>query len=625
MMFMVHAQTNYKPGYLITLTGDSIRGFIDYREWDSNPSSITYKKTLISGSPEEKSSQNTSAFGIDGLEYFQLFTLPLSQAQVDLNKLATHPDTTTKVEAVFLKLLAKAQLINGSTGSSQQAGPKLSGSQWFAGLGVNNSELKLTQTAGTSTGNGTVNTAYSLFPTIRAGINFIPNVNTKRLLIRAEVSLTSNKYNITVYNTGSTQSALQVFASAGAAVNFSFYNQYQYITTYSSSFANYVQSNYPDLSKLWLSAMLMLAPMFALAQSNFKTGYVITSKGDTVKGFIDYREWASNPVSINFKTDLKDKKVRSFTTWDIRFFEISNMEAYQKYEGKISMDATDPDKITQGRDSSFRVATVFMKVIRKGKNVTLFSYTDPLKARYYIGESPDFSPVELIYRVYNNSDAETATHGKTIDENTYLKQLFALANKYNALDDNLSRLFERSNYSEPALLDIVDKINKVSRAELSKNKSLNPAVRLFITGAINVTNIAPTSVSPYANAGGTSHTSFGPSAGTGIILYTNPNTQRLQIRAGFTVSVGFGIMYHTYSNATFGPQNPKDSFDGTAENDPYNFNKLDNPFFGTVGVQFSKHWEVFVNYLSSTATTNGGYFQLSNTSEQIGINYTLGK
>ena len=84
-------------------------------------------------------------------------------------------------------------------------------------------------------------------------------------------------------------------------------------------------------------------------------------------------------------------------------------------------------------------------------------------------------------------------------------------------------------------------------------------------------------------------------------------------------------MYHTYSNATFGPQNPKDSFDGTAENNPYNFNKLDNPFFGTVGVQFSKHWEVFVNYLSSTATTNGGYFQLSNTSEQIGINYTLGK
>lgn len=413
--------------------------------------------------------------------------------------------------------------------------------------------------------------------------------------------------------------------------------------------------------------------MFTLAQSNFKTGYVITSKGDTVKGFIDYREWASNPVSINFKTDLKDKKGRSFTTSDIRFFEISNMEAYQKYEGKISMDATDPDKITQGRDSSFRVDTVFMKVVRKGTNVTLFSYTDPLKVRYYIGESPDFSPVELIYRVYNNSDAETATHGKTIDENTYLKQLFALANKYNALDDNLSRLFERSNYSEPALLDIVDKINKVSRAELSKNKSLNPAVRLFITGAINVTNIAPTSVSPYANAGGTSHTSFGPSAGIGIILYTNPNTQRLQIRAGFTVSgsqysalyqnkvipyipvkfsfndlrigltpeivynfyngenfkfyagAGFGIMYHTYSNATFGPQNPKDSFDGTAENDPYNFNKLDNPFFGTVGVQFSKHWEVFVNYLSSTATTNGGYFQLSNTSEQIGINYTLGK
>jgi hypothetical protein len=397
--FLSSAQTNYKPGYLITLTGDSIRGFIDYREWDSNPSSITYKKTLISGSPEEKSSQNTSAFGIDGLEYFQLFTLPLSQAQVDLNKLATHPDTTTKVEAVFLKLLAKgkyitlykytdnikarffisgpgqtqpaeliynayynpdaassvqyinryraqlqyaaqqyntnspqlgkqiananynepdlikiAQLINGSTGSSQQAGPKVSGSQWFAGLGVNNSELKLTQTAGTSTGNGTVNTAYSLFPTIRAGINFIPNVNTKRLLIRAEVSLTSNKYNITVYNTGSTQSvshlnfkqftpaiipqiqynfystkALQVFASAGAAVNFSFYNQYQYITTYSSSFANYVQSNYPDLSKLWVSFPL-------------RAGVVLNNKIEISVCYIPSSSLTSNNVAVSANT-----------------------------------------------------------------------------------------------------------------------------------------------------------------------------------------------------------------------------------------------------------------------------------------------------------------------------------
>jgi len=31
--FISTAQTNYKPGYVVTLTGDTLHGFIDYKEW----------------------------------------------------------------------------------------------------------------------------------------------------------------------------------------------------------------------------------------------------------------------------------------------------------------------------------------------------------------------------------------------------------------------------------------------------------------------------------------------------------------------------------------------------------------------------------------------------------------
>ncbi|MDB5026006.1 MAG: hypothetical protein JWP78_3761 [Mucilaginibacter sp.] len=39
---------------------------------------------------------------------------------------------------------------------------------------------------------------------------------------------------------------------------------------------------------------VVLLPALSYAQSNYKPGYVITLKGDTLPGFIDYREWNSN-------------------------------------------------------------------------------------------------------------------------------------------------------------------------------------------------------------------------------------------------------------------------------------------------------------------------------------------
>jgi len=42
--FFASAQSNYKPGYVVTLPDDTIHGFIDYKEWDKNPEKISFKK-----------------------------------------------------------------------------------------------------------------------------------------------------------------------------------------------------------------------------------------------------------------------------------------------------------------------------------------------------------------------------------------------------------------------------------------------------------------------------------------------------------------------------------------------------------------------------------------------------
>lgn len=415
-----------------------------------------------------------------------------------------------------------------------------------------------------------------------------------------------------------------------------------------------------------LSAFL-LAPLFSLAQSNYKTGYVVTLKGDTIHGFIDYREWDSNPSAINFKKIADSKTAQSFTPADIVYFNIDDLEAYQTYTGKISTDPTGVDN-PSSRDTSSKMASVFFKILQKGQYLQLFSYTDNIKSRFYIGEAPNYQPVELIYRVYTDVKAVNSA-GNIVTENTYMKQLFALANKYNAMDNELEKIFQDENYAGWYILKIVSKINKISKSDSKKNKKSNPGIKLFADAGVNIANISPGSTSPYATSGGKSTTSFGPTAGFGVALLANANTGKLQLHVQVSVSeasynslyenkvdpmigvkasfddliiaftpeiiynfynaenlkfyggVGFAVGYNNYSNAFFGPQNPNDNFYGTATNNPYYFRNTETSFVIKAGVQFSKRLGVFIDYTASSPLTSGGYFELNNTQERVGISY----
>ncbi len=45
------------------------------------------------------------------------------------------------------------------------------------------------------------------------------------------------------------------------------------------------------------------------SQSNFESGYIITMQKDTIKGFIDNRNWEKTPDQIVFKSNLDSKEI----------------------------------------------------------------------------------------------------------------------------------------------------------------------------------------------------------------------------------------------------------------------------------------------------------------------------
>lgn len=426
-----------------------------------------------------------------------------------------------------------------------------------------------------------------------------------------------------------------------------------------------MKSFYPTL------LAVLILPLFSFGQSNYKPGYVVTLKGDTLKGFIDYREWNSNPNSINFKTAVSDSKTRELTPEQINVFNIIGRETYQRYAGTISMDATDVDHIGSVRDTSTRVATVFLKVLQKGNNLALYAYTDELKTRIYVGEAPDYVPQELVYRLYNNFDGTMqGQKGTTVNENTYMKQLFALANKYQALNSDLQWDIERGSYNTDKILNIVSKINHISKAELEKNKASDgPALNLFVGAGVNIDNFSPGSGGGFYSTGGRSQTSYLPAASFGVNIFANPSTRQLQFRieagiaqgqykylynlrvspyipfkASFNqlaISImpqilynfynaenfkiygdfGLSLSHYSYSNAYLGSQSQPNSASDIESNEPYFFHNIDNSFLLKAGVQIHKNWGIYVQYLSGVSVTQGGYFQMSSTCEQVGINY----
>ena len=412
------------------------------------------------------------------------------------------------------------------------------------------------------------------------------------------------------------------------------------------------------LYKLFL--IFFLLPFFSNAQANFKPAYIITVKGDTVHGFIDYREWDANPASINFKSQLIDNKVKSLGVNDIIYFNIINAEQFERYAGPISTDITETNHIGEGKDTSTKITTVFLKVLQKGRNISLYSYTDAVKARYFVKDKTEPKPTELIYRVYRENK-------QGLNDNTYLKQLFALAQKYNVFSDSFQWSIEHADYNSPDLLKITSQINGNSKTEKATQKSDAESFNLFVSAALSSTTIKASS--DYKAAGGKDYTSALPALSFGINFFENPNTQKLVFRGELTVygshykslynnqntpyvpvnysfnqltiafspqilynfysstslkiygAVGCSLTYYSYSNVIFGSQDGKTSGTNITENNPDGFSKYNTLVVIKAGVQFAKRWGIFADYITPAALSHDNYFQLNATTIQAGLAY----
>ncbi|MDB5132447.1 MAG: hypothetical protein JWR02_2196, partial [Mucilaginibacter sp.] len=146
----------------------------------------------------------------------------------------------------------------------------------------------------------------------------------------------------------------------------------------------------------FLLAALFLLPFLLKAQSNYKPGYYINTKNDTIKGFIDQRERFNNPKIFYFKTD-QNQQPKEISLADANKVVITGYNYFEKFTTTISKGYITLNRLGNSIDSTYTTDTVFLRLISPGKNAALYAYTDNIKTRYYVLDNPARKLTELKY------------------------------------------------------------------------------------------------------------------------------------------------------------------------------------------------------------------------------------
>jgi hypothetical protein len=393
--------------------------------------------------------------------------------------------------------------------------------------------------------------------------------------------------------------------------------------------------------KLIAMILFLGIPSIIFAQSNYHKGYIVKSNGDTVKGYIDYREWAITPLNVDFKINLSEKEPQQISAANSRGFGVDGMETYISYTGPISMDRNRFPDIADRLDTTEARASIFIKPLITGKYISLYTQYDNQKTRYFTTEA-NTTPVELKYNYYFNEKHEA------VERAFFRGQLIIYADKYAPGNQALIEQANVTPFDEPELKDIIYKINGDTTPRAKGQLNTNP-LRWFIgAGYSHIKN-----KSGYYGTNNTGYIDHAnePRISFGFDHFNNPNVQQWIFRTTFSfsyadgnalfsdgiqsfnqfnVSVEAQILYNLYNKDNFkyyiglGVGAYHSSSSSQSNSGPQFSTAWFNIPFQT-GITINKQWDVSFIFSPYTKISPNSYNAWANQSFGIGIKTFLDK
>ena len=156
-----------------------------------------------------------------------------------------------------------------------------------------------------------------------------------------------------------------------------------------------------------------------LCQENFLSGYMI-QRGDTINGFIDYRNWHRNPEVIRFK-EGGDANIIEFRPFDIDRFSVAD----ELYESAVVLTDVSPgplhtDGKNIGADGKLEADTTFLQTLVRGERSLYLLVNRINKFQFYINQDDKFQL--LVYTRYLSAQG---SERRIAENKSYMNQLAA--------------------------------------------------------------------------------------------------------------------------------------------------------------------------------------------------------
>lgn len=268
--------------------------------------------------------------------------------------------------------------------------------------------------------------------------------------------------------------------------------------------------------KAFLLIGILLSFHAVLAQETFESGSVITPTGDTLQGYIDYRNWYQNPENIRFKP-FPEAPEQTFTLQDIQGFRVHD-ETYTKATVWLNTSRDQLQQLSTSPTPQLEKRTVFLRTLVEGFKSLYYLKDTKDRTHFYIKR--DGSYELLTYYRYKVS-SEQAAQIAVLE--TYKEQLKSYFSDCAAVQKKVSF----AAYNQISLQKLVEnywrECGHTAEVRTTTRERIN--VQVGLVGGLTYTTLkfsGPSSLPDFSS-------SYGPAGGFSLKLGLPRTRQRLAI------------------------------------------------------------------------------------------------
>lgn len=222
---------------------------------------------------------------------------------------------------------------------------------------------------------------------------------------------------------------------------------------------------------------------FLIKKRTAEPGFIVLNSGDTLKGYIEYKQWGRNPRSIRFGASADLRNAKTYQIAELQAFEVTGFDDYCRAVIEKDARRLSQDNELSAHLNTFVTDTVWLRSLVKGNAISLYELIQD-RPHYVIKKNGKYE--ELIYKKGKEND-------NYYDFHVYRTRLNEIADSM-GLSQDLKEKINRSGYVADDLTVILKLMNGITNEPQVKNKATTTTTKsnFILSAALSGSRISVT-------------------------------------------------------------------------------------------------------------------------------------